>query len=134
MPDPSTCEAWLDVARERGADARAMLPARAASIGPVYMAGYAVESALKAYLQAQGLPRPAAGPAGHDLRALWKASGLQLRDLKDPDGTAAFFVQDWTTALRYQAQTAPGQADAQTLVDAAGRLLGYLSTQIKRQV
>jgi len=132
MPDPSTCEAWLGVARERGLDAKSMLPSRAMSVGPVYMAGYAVESALKAYLQAKGIPRPTSGSAGHDLRALWKASGLQLRDLRDSDGGACFFIDEWTTALRYEAQPRSGQRDSQRLIDAAGRLVGFVTGFIRR--
>ena len=135
MTDPSTSEGWLDVARERGADARAMLPEREKSVGPAYMAGYAVEGALKAYLQAQGIPRPTSGPAGHDLAALFKAAGLRLQDLNDSEGHAAFFLSDWSTALRYQAHKPDDMRGfgSLALVEAAGRLVGLLTARIKRR-
>lgn len=133
MFDPSTAQEWLEVARERVGDANSMLPGRANSVGPSYVAGYAVEAALKAYLQARGIPRPAGGRPGHDLRALWKATGLKLRDLKDTDGCAAFFVNEWTTALRYQVTRPPGHQESIRLVETAGRLVGNLSGRIRRK-
>ena len=50
MNDPQTYQDWRETAMERAADADAMLPERKESIGSVYMAGYAVECMLKAYL------------------------------------------------------------------------------------
>lgn len=133
MRDPLTPEEWLAVAHERGGDATAMLPARAMSIGPLYMAGYAVVSALKAYLKAKKIPRPERGSGGHNLRALWKSSGLQLRDLNDTDGSAAFFIEEWTTALRYQTKHSSSQQKSETIVNTAKRLVGYISKLSKRR-
>lgn len=133
MQDPSTVEQWLAVARERGLDASAMLPARETSIGPAYMAGYAVESAIKALLQARGTPRPTSGRAGHNLRALWRAADFRLSDLNDPDGHRSFFLQDWTTDLRYQSEPPDGADDQAALVKAAQGLVGWLHARIKRQ-
>lgn len=132
MAEPTTVQGWLDVARERGADAGSMLPERASSIGPTYMAGYAVESALKALLQARGIPRPRGGAAGHDLRALWRASGLKLRDIKDNDGSAAFFVTEWSTALRYEASALANQQGGEGILTAANRLVAFLTRQARR--
>lgn len=131
MNDPTTTEGWLDVARERGEDASAMLGKRKGSVGPVYMAGYAVESALKAYLQAKGISRPNSGPLGHDIRGLWKASGLQLRDIKDPKGDATFFFQGWNTALRYQVTPPANSPGAEAVVGGATRIVGLLTRHIR---
>ena len=47
---PNTAQEWLTVANERAADAEAMLRSRPNSIGPVYMAGYAIECTFMAHL------------------------------------------------------------------------------------
>lgn len=133
MQDPSTAAEWLAVARERGLDAGALLPARAQSVAPSYLAGYAVESALKAYLQSRGISRPSSGPEGHNLRALWKSSGLRLSDLKDSDGSAAYFINDWDTRLRYQSTRPATALGSEQLVSTATRLVGYLSNLTKRR-
>jgi len=132
MKDPTTASEWMVVARERGADAEAMLPERATSIGPVYMAGYAIECSIKAYLQKAGIPRPASGRDGHNLRGLWKAAGFRLSDLKDPYGHKSFFVETWTTDLRYQRQCPDSAEDSEALLKAAKELVGWLNAAIKR--
>lgn len=132
MNDPATVQEWFDVARERGEDATSMLSDRVTSIGPVYMVGYAVESALKAYLHRKGIPRPATGQSGHDLRALWKATRFRLSDIKDNSGCATYFIETWTTALRYQAYLPDGTPDSGALVRAALRLVGFITCQTKR--
>lgn len=45
---PDTWEDWRNVANERMVDARSMLPARANSVAPVYLAGYAIERGNRA--------------------------------------------------------------------------------------
>ena len=129
---PSTAEEWMAASRARGADASAMLPKRSGSMGPAYLAGYAVECALKAFLQSRGFPRPSTGRSGHDLRALWKASGFQLRDLADKDGSKSFFVRRWSTDLRYEAR-ADAEETAETLVAGAQRLSRWVNSQIRRK-
>src|SRR4051812_42654219 len=100
--DPTTIQDWLQVANERAADADAMMPHRPSSVGPGYIAGYAVECTLKAYLQRLNTPYPTSGRAGHDLRGLWNASRLRVADLGDRHGEKAFYLHSWTTDLRYE--------------------------------
>lgn len=133
LTDPSTTEEWMAVARERGADAKAMLPSRAASIGPVYMAGYAIECTIKGYLQSKGIPRPTSGQDGHNLKGLWKQTGFRFADLKDPDGNRSFFIQQWSTDFRYQANIPENVPNSADLVKAAKSLVGWIHAQTKRQ-
>jgi hypothetical protein len=44
---PNTSQEWIDVAKERAADVEAL---KQRQVGAVYMAGYAIECSLKAYL------------------------------------------------------------------------------------
>lgn len=134
MPnDPSTAEEWMAVAWERGADATALLPSRASSIGPVYMAGYAIECAIKGYLQHKGIPRPANGHEGHNLRGIWKSMGFCFADLKDSNGNKSFFIEHWSTDFRYQANYPANVPNSTDLVSAAKGLVGWIHAQIKRQ-
>lgn len=129
---PTSAQDWLDVGRERAADADSLLKERQDSAGPVHLAGYAIECSLKAYLQSAGKLFPSSGGAGHDLRGLWHQSGFSLRDLGDDSGAKAFFVQDWTTALRYEA--APDfPCPSGELVDAARQLCGAIQNRMRRQ-
>jgi hypothetical protein len=132
MPDPTTAEDWVAVATERLADAKTLARERSGSIAGVYMAGYAVECCLKAFLQQRSIPRPGGGPAGHDLRALWASSGLQVGDLRDRDGLRSFFLVHWSTALRYEV-TPPRLQSQHALVNGAGELVGWLLTLIRRR-
>ena len=131
--EPSTTKEWMDVARERGADAVAMLPNRSSSVGPVYMAGYAIECSIKAFLQENGIPRPTKGGQGHNLCGLWHVAKFRLADLRDPTGRRAFFFEEWTTDLRYQIHCPAKTADSAALVAAAKGLVGWIQSQIKRQ-
>lgn len=133
---PDTYDSWLAVAKERSEDARALLESRDQSIGPVYLAGYAVEASLKALLKFINKPFPKFGGAGHNLKSLWKQSGFQLRDIKDSNGARSFFLDCWSTDLRYE-NTLP-VADSQTyhsqdLVKAAIHLANFIKRQIKRR-
>jgi len=123
----------MTVARERGADAEAMLPNRTASIGPVYMAGYAIECAIKGYLQYKGIPRPTSGQDGHNLKGLWKQAGFRLADLKDSNGNRAFFFQQWSTDFRYQVNIPQDISNSADLVDAAKKLTRWIQAQTRRQ-
>jgi HEPN domain-containing protein len=128
---PRNSDDWFDAARERGADATAMFTG-GRYLGAVYMAGYAVECALKGYSLFLGRTPPTRGGAGHDLRALWKSCDLQLRDLRDDTGSRAFFVEDWSTDLRY----AFGELEkdiADDLVTAAQRLTQYVLRLARRR-
>jgi len=133
MNDPSTTEEWMIVARERGADAEAMLPSRAVSIGPVYMVGYAIECAIKGHLQHRGIRRPASGQEGHNLKGLWKQAGFCFSDLKDPIGPKSFFIEQWSTDFRYQTNCPPNTPNSEELVKAAKEIVGWIQAQIKRQ-
>ena len=128
---PSSADAWIAVAQERAADASALLLEREQSAGSVYLAGYAIECSLKAFLQRSGKAFPTAGGAGHDLRSLWSHSGFRLRDIDDESGSKSFFIQTWSTDLRYTVD--PNFPCATTdLVAAAKRLSGWLQAQTRR--
>lgn len=128
---PSQPDAWLEVARERAADAEAMIPKRQGSCGPVYMVGYAIECALKAYLQARGIQFPSSGGRGHDLQRLWARTGFKLRDLNDQNGAKAFFLRDWNTSLRYTVEL-PSDFTLAELIQSAKALSGWLHHRVRR--
>jgi hypothetical protein len=129
---PTSSDGWLDVARERASDADALLGARDQSAGSVYFAGYAIECSLKALLQRSGKAFPTAGGAGHDLRGLWLQSGFRLGDISDASGAKTFFVESWSTDLRYEvAPSLPGSTSE--LVGDARQLSSWIQTQIRRQ-
>jgi HEPN domain-containing protein len=129
---PNTYEDWLEVSRERQADAKALLSCRKESIGPVYMAGYAVEASLKAFLRKINKPFHQRGQEGHNLKGLWKQAGFNLRDIKDESGEKAFFVEEWETNFRYEIKPDYSH-DSESLVIAAGNLAGWIQTQIRRK-
>ena len=129
---PSTHKEWLEVANERAADAQALLKDRQDSVGPVYMAGYVIECSLKAILQRCGVAFPKAGQEGHNLRGLWKKANLRLTDVSDKAGEKAFFIEQWSTDLRYEVQPELG-FPTEKLVRAAAQLSGWLQTQVRRR-
>lgn len=135
IEDPSSAEDWFEVALERGADATSMLPARVESWGPFYMAGYAIECALKGYLMRFGMSFPRSGRDGHDLRGLWKSCGFRLGDLGDRTGAKTFFIDSWCTDFRYQPKilASSGQAFApEALVQAAQQVAGWIRGLVRR--
>jgi hypothetical protein len=87
---PTTPQDWLAVARMRGADADVLCVHCPDSIGSVYLAGYVIECSLKALLQKKGIPYSKRGSEGHNLKSLWRQSGLRLSDLKDHNGSKTF--------------------------------------------
>lgn len=129
--EPANAEEWIEIANQRAADATAMLPARKLSVGPVYMAGYAIECALKAFLDRNNIRRPRRGPEGHNLRLLWKASGFRLGDLNDPQGYKSFYVELWSSDLRYTSRL-DTELETDDLVDGARQLCGWIQTKIRR--
>ena len=130
--NPTTAQGWAAVATERQSDARALSEQRAESVGAAYLAGYAIECALKAYLQRAGIRFPKAGREGHNLRGLWRSSRFRLRDLADHAGTKSFYINCWSTDLRYETSI-PSIAAAEHLVAGAGQLTGWILSQAKRQ-
>jgi hypothetical protein len=132
MNDPKTFQDCIDTAKERAGDADAMLPTRNNSVGSVYMAGYAVECMLKAYLKKMNRSFSTRGKSGHNLQGLWRSAGFRLSDLTDRSGAKAFFLQDWDTALRYQSGVDELTHSTDELVTAAKQLTGWISKQIRR--
>jgi len=129
--NPSTPQEWIAIAIERAADAEA-LKQQNRSLGAVYMAGYAIECSLKAYLQREGKPVPAYGAEGHNLKALWKASGFHFCDLPDTEGEMTFYIESWNTELRYEfAFDFP--VPSNDLIEGAKRLTGWIHNRIRRQ-
>jgi hypothetical protein len=129
---PSNAEQWMRVATERGADADALAGTRERSIGAIYLAGFAIECSLKAFLRMNGIPFPSSGRAGHNLKALWASCAFRLADLGDSTGHRTFFVTDWSTDLRYSDE----QIDAATnteRVRAAKALAGWIQTRARRR-
>ncbi|MDY6806195.1 MAG: HEPN domain-containing protein [Cyanobacteriota bacterium] len=131
--EPTTAADWMAVADERLADAEAILKERPDSVASVYMAGYAIECALKALLQKRGIASPSYGREGHDLRGLWSAANLNFSANQDPQGTQTFFFEEWNTALRYE-KFLPSKSGLkqQELLKGARRLKGWIYLQINR--
>ncbi len=130
---PNTPQDWLAVAKERGTDAEAIYKYSSATVGTVYMAGYAIECSLKALLQKRSIPFPARGHQGHNLQALWKASGFQLSDLKDHKGSQTFYLEHWSTDLRYEVSlTGNLGLEVKELLAGAKQLTGWIQNQVKR--
>jgi len=130
---PTTVDQWIDVAKERSADACSLSSLRPGSVCCVYIAGYAVECYLKAYLQCCGKRFRKSGPGGHNLRSLWADSDFQLSDLQDDKGDRTFYINQWSTDLRYEVQMEAGGLEFSQLVDGARKLCGWLNCQIRRR-
>ena len=131
MADPNTPEGWQQIAYERAEDAKALIRCGSSTVGPVYIAGYSVECALKALLQKLGRRHARSGKQGHDLRALLSKAGVRLADISDNDGTKGFFLYSWNTALRYQSSY-EGGIGADLLVDGAIALMKLFLRRAKR--
>lgn len=130
---PQTADDWENIARARAADADALAKAVPTSVSSVYMAGYAVECSLKAFLSSAKRPYPSRGSAGHDLAGLWKASNFLKRDVPGEAGCATFFFESWSTSIRYELNLSGTGITNQDLVDGAKRITGWLLTQSDRQ-
>lgn len=131
MPDQP--EEWEVVANARLTDAQCMSQKCPQSIAGPYLAGYAIECHLKAYLQRKGIPFPTRGSGGHNLRQLWLASRLQLRDLGDDShGNKTFYLDNWDTSLRYTTKLNDSSLDTQNLIEGAIQIAKRIQTQGKR--
>lgn len=130
---PQTADDWENIAKARAADADALIAAVPTSVSSVYMAGYAVECSLKAYLASAKRPYPSRGSAGHDLTGLWKASNFLKRDLPGESGCATFFLESWNTSIRYELTVSGSGISNRDLVNGAKRIAGWLQTQSNRQ-
>jgi hypothetical protein len=120
------------VANERMQDALSLMHERANSVGPVYLAGYAIECSLKALLQREGCGFPVSGSEGHNLRTLWRTTGLVLRDIGDKNGFSSFYIESWCTDLRYEAAGEfPGTCDE--MLTGAKVLVSLLQTKLRRK-
>ena len=132
FPGPQSWQDWLVIAQHRAEDARTLLSC-SQGIGAVYMAGYAVGCSLKALMLRLGKPFPTSGSGGHDLRALWNASGFRMCDLgPDQKGAKTYFVDCWSTSLRYEQHLGSETLPAMELVNGAAQISGFLHTQVKR--
>ncbi len=129
---PNTIDEWMNVSQERQKDANALLNSRRSSTAPVYLVGYAVESALKAYLKCRNFKFPKSGSEGHNLTGLWNSAGFRSSDLKDPTGHKSFFIKEWGTHLRYETSFDQTQ-NSESLIKAAGQLVGWISNLIRRE-
>ncbi len=131
--NPSTPEQWLAVAKERGAEAKIINENLPHSIGAVYLAGYAIECSLKAFLQKQNRGFPKYGNEGHNLKGLWRASNFRLSDLNDYNGSKTFFIENWETDLRYQTELELNSGlTEEELIKGAKELAGWIQQQIRR--
>jgi HEPN domain-containing protein len=116
------------LAVERLEDAKSLIAAGRYA-GAYYLAGYAVECALKACISKQTIAgdfpppwqRVRDGYYTHDIRALLRTSGLESAQVQAAAADAAFarnwlLVVEWGEEVRYQS-TVPS-ADAQGLMNA----------------
>ena len=127
--EPSTPDDWVEVAKERARDARILSDGKR-SLGAAYMAGYAVECYLKAYLQKKGKGQPPRGNEGHNLRGLWSAAGFRVSDLIDAGGNQTYFISNWDTRLRYQTALDPSLS-ADDLMRGAQKLAGLIQKRLR---
>jgi hypothetical protein len=127
-----TAEDWRELAQERARDAMALGDERPGTAGPVYMAGYSIECSLKAYLRISSIAFPTSGRGGHNLRGLWEAAGFRLTDLGDVQGAMTYYIQDWSTDLRYG--TSSGSSlSTERLLDGARQLSSWIQNRMKRK-
>ncbi len=128
---PANKEEWLEVAEARSRDAKTLKDSPLCAIAAVYMAGYAVESSLKAYCVQQNKSNTWRGASGHNLKSIWKESGLRLSDMNDHDGTRTFFLEEWSTDLRYCSKFDFIHSTGD-LIEASNKLKGFINQRIKR--
>jgi HEPN domain-containing protein len=130
MP-PTTYKDWMEIATERSKDAEELANARSNSVAAPYIAGYCVECALKAYLNKLGMPFPAHGREGHNLRSLWRKANFRKFDIKDNTGAKTYYIESWDTSLRYEKKI-NAEFDAVELINGAKRLTQWVFSQIRR--
>lgn len=130
MP-PTTYKDWMEIASESSKDAEELANARSNSVAAPYLAGYCVECALKAYLNRFGIPFPAHGPEGHNLRRLWREAKFRKSDIKDSTGAKTYYIESWDTSLRYEKKI-NSDLNAVDLINGAKQLTSWLFIQIRR--
>jgi len=119
---------WLSVARDREMDTMAIVNAGHGPSGAIYMAGYIIECSLKAYLNAQKRRIPQI----HEIRELWRRTGLRFADLPlDKTGKVHYFLFDWRVDLRYEVEFRCDYA-VDELVATAKWLSGRIQTWARR--
>lgn len=125
---------WSSVALERLKDAESASKHRQESIAAPYLAGYAIECALKGYLQRAGIRFPTSGSEGHNLKALWSSANFRLADMNDNDGSKAFYIESWDTGLRYKSSLPEinTSLNTQELVVGAQSLYRWIDQQQRR--
>jgi HEPN domain-containing protein len=125
---------WQDIAKERLEDAKSLSESRDKSISAPYLAGYAIECALKGYLQDAGIPFPKRGSEGHNLKALWRKADFRIAEINDDNGTKAYYVNSWNTALRYEVKLSGESTTFNTeeLVKGAQDLYQWINRRNKR--
>jgi hypothetical protein len=128
---PTTVDDWIEIAKNRAADAEAIRKVEETSVGSVYMAGYAIECSLKALLRSKNTPFPKSGRDGHNLKGLWESCGFKLRDLNDRTGAKTFFIEEWSTSLRYDS-TCESSLDILELLEGAKQLTRWIQNNMHR--
>ncbi|HIJ85697.1 MAG: hypothetical protein HW380_3077 [Magnetococcales bacterium] len=128
---PANKEAWLEVAMARSRDANTLKDSPSCTTAAVYMAGYSVEASLKAYCVHQDIRKTWSGASGHDLKSIWKESKLKLSDVSDTGGTSTFYLQEWSTDLRYCSKYNFPNSTAD-LIKGSNRLISFINQCIKR--
>ncbi|MBF0183441.1 MAG: HEPN domain-containing protein [Magnetococcales bacterium] len=130
--NPVSWQEWQELAFKRGVDADRLLQA-GSDVAAVYMAGYVVECALKALWLVSGFSPPRSGKHGHDLLHLWQKMARNLRVVAEQEQSGQFFLQQWSTDLRYcRAVPVATPAPAQ-LIRGAKRLFGLIQQAIRQQ-
>ncbi|MBF0308477.1 MAG: hypothetical protein HQL56_02955 [Magnetococcales bacterium] len=129
MNDPgNNHRIWGDIACQRALDAEALCKAGRFT-GAVYMAGYVLETRLKQYCAFWDKDFPSSGPAGHDLRGLWKTAGFSTSSFQSAPEAFGFFMNKWSTGLRYSPDNG---SSCQDMVDGAKRISGIIAGKCKR--
>lgn len=124
-----------DLALDRLMDGRVLLDADR-PVGAVYLAGYALELALKTRIcrllgwdgypeAASDFPHQLRSFQTHDLRVLLILSGAEA-DVKAAHFTDWSTVQVWNTEMRYAATRVGVVANPRAFLDAVVRLLPFL--------
>jgi hypothetical protein len=132
MNDPSTHSQWIEAARQRALDAETLLSGDGNTVGPVYMAGYALECSFKGLLHLRGENIPK-GKEGHNLMNLRSLCNLPWSGIKDKDGLKAAFLDRWTVDLRYQWNRVDLGYSYEDLVGAAQVFCGYIQKIVLRE-
>jgi hypothetical protein len=132
MKDPSNHSEWIGAARQRALDAKTLLSRAEHSVGPVYMAGYALECSFKGLLllRRENIPK---GKEGHNLMNLRSLCNLHWSGIEDKDGLKAAFLDMWTVDLRYQWDMVDLGHSYEDLVGAAQIFCGYIQKIVLRE-